>query len=73
MKEALEIDEANGEMFWHDAIDKEMSNVSIAFDIKEEGVMPPPGYKHIPLHMVFDVKMDFMWKARLVAPIHLRH
>ena len=60
MKEALEIDEANGETFWHDAIDKEMSNVLVTFDIKEEGAMPPPGYKCIPLHMVFDVKMDFM-------------
>ena len=43
-KEALEINEANGETFWYDAIDKEMLNVSIAFDIKEEGATPPPGY-----------------------------
>ena len=31
----------------------------------------PPGYKEIPCHMVFDVKMDFTWKARFVAGGHV--
>ena len=48
-----------------------MRNVKIAFDIKEEGAKPPPGHKRIPLHMVFDVKMDFTRKARLVAGGHV--
>ncbi len=31
----------------------------------------PIGYQKIPLHFVFDVKMDFTWKARLVAGGHM--
>ena len=46
---------------------KEMKNVRVAFDIKEKGTKPPPGYKQVNLMMIFDVKMDFTRKARLVA------
>jgi hypothetical protein len=35
------------------------------------GVSPPDDYKEIPLRMIFDVKMDFPRKARLVAGGHL--
>jgi len=71
MKEALELDEENGNTFWWDAIDQEMKDVMVAFDIKPEGSKPPPGYKHIPVHMVFDVKMDFQCKCRLVTGGHM--
>jgi Reverse transcriptase (RNA-dependent DNA polymerase) len=30
-------------------------------------VKPPPGFKHVQLMMIFDIKMDFTRKARLVA------
>ena len=46
---------------------KEMKNVRVAFDIKERNTKPPPGYKHVGLMMVFDIKMDFTRKARLCA------
>jgi len=44
-----------------------MHDVMVAFNIQEEGAKPPPGHKHILLHLVFDVEMDFHRKARLVA------
>ena len=71
VEEALKIDEESGTTFWRDALDKEMKNVEVAFDIKEPGAKPPPGHKRITLHMVFDVKMDFTRKCRLVAGGHL--
>ena len=67
VKEALEIDLENGNTLWYDAIMKEMGNVRIAFEVLEPNAKPPPGYKHVALMMIFDVKMDFTRKARLVA------
>ena len=34
-------------------------------------VQPPSGYKRISVHLVFDVKHDGRYKARLVADGHL--
>jgi cyanate permease len=48
-----------------------MCNNSIAFEFLEHGEKAPIGYKKITPHMVFDVKMDFTCKARLVAGGHL--
>ena len=31
----------------------------------------PIGYQHIDCHMIFDVKMDFIWKAQFVAGGHM--
>ena len=66
----MEIDEEMGNTLWFDAIQKEMHNVYIAFDLQESGTEAPPGYKWIPHDMVFDLKMDFTHKARLVAGGH---
>ena len=70
VKEAYEIDKMNGNSFWTDAIEKEMTNVSIAFEILEndEGLMP--GYSLATCHLIFDVKMDFTRKARFVLDGH---
>jgi hypothetical protein len=46
---------------------KEMVNVHVAFRVQEHGTHTPVGYKKIPLTMIFDIKMDFTKKARLVA------
>ena len=62
---------ANGSDFWAKAIDKEMSNVMVAFKPLDLGASPSDDYKEIPLRMIFDVKMDFTRKARLVAGGHL--
>ena len=70
IKHALEIDKKNGNHFWRDAIDKEMKNVSIAFEILEENQHLPPGYTRASAHIIFDVKMDFTRKARWVLDGH---
>ena len=68
--EAIEIDKESGDHEWFDAIMKEMNNVRIAFDIKQHGESAPAGFKRIPLTMIFDIKLDFTKKARLVAGGH---
>ena len=67
-----DLDRINGNTLWADAIAKEMRNVHVAFRILPKGETAPGGYKKIPCHMIFDVKMtDFARKARLVAGGHL--
>ena len=63
VEEALAIDRETNTTFWHDAIQKEMKNVRVAFKFLEQGERVPIGYKWIRCHMVFDVKMDFTRKA----------
>jgi hypothetical protein len=48
-----------------------MKNVRVTFKFLEPSEKPAPGYKKIPLRMIFDIKMDFTRKARLVAGGHL--
>lgn len=67
VNEALQLDKDNGNTLWYDAIMKEMTNVMIAFEVKEKGAKPPPGFKPVDLMMVFDIKMDFTRKARMCA------
>lgn len=50
---------------------KEMHNSAIAFEFLTPGENIPIGYKKIPLHIIFDVKMDFTRKFRLVAGGHV--
>mmetsp|Transcript_25131 Transcript_25131/g.35990 ORF Transcript_25131/g.35990 Transcript_25131/m.35990 type:complete len:379 (-) Transcript_25131:1183-2319(-) len=69
VKEALEIDKERGDSFRQDAIAKETGNVLIAFDIRSDD-KPPPGYQFIPHNIIFEIKMDFTRKARLVAGGH---
>ena len=68
---ALEIDKENGDMFWTNAIKKEMKNVCTAFDVVDEKDIPNE-CQCINCHMAFDVKMEanFRQKARLVAGGH---
>ena len=70
VKEALALDSKNGNTFWADAIKKEMFNVGIAFEILDDNEHIPPGWKENSVHLVFDVKMDFTRKARLVFDGH---
>jgi len=71
VKRALEIDEETGTTFWRDALNKEMLNVSKAFEVLEEGERLPSGYKEINCHIVFDIKSDFTRKCRYVAGGHM--
>ena len=71
VKEAQELDKANGNTFWADAIAKELKNVRVAFRVLEKDESVPRGHQHVRCHMIFDVKMeDFRRKARLVAGGH---
>jgi hypothetical protein len=71
VEEALNFDLENGIKFWELAIAKEIKNVLVAFKFLEPPEKPAPGYKKITLCMIFDIKMDFTRKARLVAGGHL--
>lgn len=63
----MQLDQENGDTLWEDALTKEMNVVRAAFDMNDHGTKPPPVYKHVNLMMIFDVKIDFTRKARLVA------
>ena len=69
--EALELDRRNGNNYWEKAIKKEMDAVEVAFRFNDIGENPPPGYKKITCHLIFDVKFDLTRKARYVAGGHL--
>ncbi len=71
VEQALALDKETGTDLWRAAIDKEMKNVTIAFEFLDEESQVPVGYKWIPCHIVFDVKMDFTRKARYVAGGHM--
>ena len=83
VREALDIDERNGNDFWATAIDKEMKTVNVAYEkyehptlgeVSPEDIHRNPqkyliGYKEITCHLIFDIKLDgnFTCKARFVA------
>ena len=71
VQHAKELDEKNGNTLWNDAINKEMGNLKVAFDIiHEPGRKPPPTYTKTSGHMVFDVRMTLERKARWVKDGH---
>ena len=44
-----------------------MENVSVAFETLEDDKRPSATHKKVPFHMIYDIKMDFTRKARLLA------
>ena len=70
VKHAHEINARNGNTLWRDALKKKMYNVRVAFEILDEGVHVPHGWKQVTGHLVWDVKMDFTRKARWVLDGH---
>ena len=71
VEEAKLLDEKNGNTLWTDAINKEMENLKVAFDIiHETGKKPPPTYTKASGHMIFDVRMTLERKARWVKDGH---
>jgi hypothetical protein len=77
--EAYKIDEQTGTNYWTKAIEKEVKNVRIAFEVIEGITVDEmrtgkikPGYSFCGTHIIFDIKMDgkFTRKARLVADGH---
>ena len=67
MCHALELDKANENDLWADAIELKMSKVRVAFNVKQRDSNVRPNYEYLSCYMVFDVKMDFTCKARFVA------
>ena len=67
---AYELDRLNGNDHWQKAIEKEMCNVGVAFEILNDDQVAPMGWKHVTGHLVFDVKMSFERKARWVLDGH---
>ena len=68
-QQAMEIDKANGNHLWREAEETELRQIDdyqVFTDLGLKGI-PPPGYKKIRVHMVYDVKHDLKRKARLVA------
>ena len=70
VESAERLDAKNGNRFWQDAIDKEMRNNAIAFEILEPGENIPVGWTQQSGHLVLDVKMDLTRKARWVLDGH---
>ena len=53
----------NKNSHWREAIKREVTNNTVAFNILDHDVEPPVGYKHVHCHLIFDVKMAFRRKA----------
>ena len=72
VKEALMLDERNGNTKWNDAMQSEIQSLNEYNTFKDNGKLKfLEGYKRIVVHFVFAVKHDFRHKARLVAGGHL--
>ena len=61
---ARELDRKNGNILWMDALQKEMYNIGIAFEILEEDAPGSRGWNKVTGHHIWDVKMGFTRKAR---------
>jgi hypothetical protein len=48
-----------------------MNSNAVAFEILAQGAKPPTGQNKIPLRTIYEVKMDFTRKGRLVAGGHV--
>src|SRR5699024_2041559 len=71
VKHAHEIDKANGDNHWAQALRKEMTNNGIALEILNDQQRPPVGWTKVTSHLIFDVKMSLERKARWVLDGHL--
>ena len=60
LKNIAEIDSRNKNTYWRDAIAKEMSSISVAFDMIETGQIAPVGFKRTSGHAMFDAKWTLL-------------
>ena len=70
IKEALKLDQENGNSLWKDTYKKEMFQVSIVFNIFCDNEQILVGYNKASGHLIWSVKMDFTRKARWVKDVH---
>ena len=59
-EQAYRLDKVNGDTFWRDALNMEMNNLWVVFDILDKGSSPPPGYSKSSRHIIFDARMTFI-------------
>ena len=59
VQEAYMFDKANGHTFCCDALNKDMENLKLAFDIFPGGKSPPVHYFKESGYFIFDVSMNF--------------
>jgi hypothetical protein len=69
VSKALAFYKRSGTDFWRKAIEKEMRNLMLAFEFRDDDKVPN-GYTKIKCHMKFDVKQDLTRKAQLVEGGH---
>ena len=70
VEHAFELDRKNGNNLWKDALEREMYNIGVVFEILEDGETAPAGYTKVSGHLIWFVKMDFTRKARWVLDGH---
>jgi hypothetical protein len=75
MKQALCLDNRNGNTLWGDATVLELTQIDDYFTFIDKGhhtkIKAPMGNKKIRVHLIYDVKHDGRHNARLVADGHL--
>ena len=66
--DVIRLDKAAGDSKWQDAIAKEVASLlhHQCFDFKSPDFKPSSDYQYAPLNLVYDVKPDLRYKARLV-------
>ena len=57
---AKQLDKKNENRLWEDAHDKEIYNVSVTFEILENGKKVPVGWTKTSGHLIWDLKMGFI-------------
>ena len=70
MREVKLFDQANFNNAWQDVTNLETATIMLAIDLIE-GNRPLPGYTKSSGYLLFDIKMDFILKARWVKDGHL--
>ena len=71
LKEALQLNCKNSNTsYWADAVSKEMGDIHVAVEILGPTMKPPLGWAKLSGRLIFDVKMDFSWKAHWVKNGH---
>ena len=64
---AFELDRKNGNNLWKKALEMEMYNIGVAFEILEDGKTGPAGYTKVSGHLIWSVNMDFTRSERIAS------
>jgi hypothetical protein len=69
IRNAISLDKRNKNNIWQEEIETELKHLTDyeTFIVLDSGQDIPKGHQKIPYHIVFDVKYDLRYKARLVA------